>query len=201
MSDGQEVGAAVTYSPWPTLWAPGPAARRGRSESWTGSRRHGQEVGVTEGTTGRRQHTCTVDTSCRDTVGGPTPRLGWRQEVTRTEAAHLHSRYLVQCGSPGGLVTSTAVTPPFRRPGRRAVRRPAGGLTGWAEASPYRPAIRGTGECCRRRLGGVESKAKGRLGLAEGRRAAELNIASSSCVLGIRSACKERDLQLLPRWR
>ena len=39
MSHGQEVGVAVTGSPWPTLWAPGPAACEvGVS--------HGQEVGA-----------------------------------------------------------------------------------------------------------------------------------------------------------
>ena len=37
MSHGPEIGAAVT-SPWPTLWAPGPAAQRGESESLSGGR-------------------------------------------------------------------------------------------------------------------------------------------------------------------
>ena len=54
---------------------------------------------------------------------------------------------------PGGLVTSPVVPPPpppppSGRPGRRAVRRPAGVLTGWAEArtGPYRPYARGRKE-------------------------------------------------------
>ena len=33
------VGAAVTLSSWPTLWAPCPAARRGESGSRSGGRR------------------------------------------------------------------------------------------------------------------------------------------------------------------
>ena len=32
VSDGQEAGAAVTISPWPTLWAPGPHRQATHSE-------------------------------------------------------------------------------------------------------------------------------------------------------------------------
>ena len=79
-------------------------------------------------------------------AGGPSGRRGlrpWAQTFPSTcTQSVLHSLGRGPDGTPGGLLTSPAVTsPPLAGPGRRAVRRPTPGWAGWAwaRAGPNRP--------------------------------------------------------------
>ena len=128
------VGAAVTVSPWPTLRAPGPAARRGESESRSGGRRS------RHGPAARRGRTVTAELTRR--AAGPRGPVAPGQ--ARGGAPVGHAVCISDASPPrmGGAGRDRAVSQEWQgvsgRPG--SVRRRRG--EGEQVAAPAAPAAK-----------------------------------------------------------